>query len=93
MIKKVLAAAAMLSLTLPASAEALTWKEFWEPFTDDEVHVHHYHRDYYRRPLPRYCWRWRTFYYEPDEYGHRGYYKEKLVRVRCRRRYHVHPAF
>lgn len=88
-MKKVLAAIAALTLATPA--QALTWEEFWEPFTDD----HHHHHVHYRghRHRPKRCWGYRTFYYEPDYYGHPGYYKEKLVRVRCRRRYRVHPAF
>jgi len=37
----------ILSTSVAAPASALTWAEFWEPFTE-EVHVHHYPR--YRRP-------------------------------------------
>ncbi len=40
-----------LLLLCAAPANALTWKEFWEPFQGDG-HYHyydsHYHRDYYR---------------------------------------------
>jgi hypothetical protein len=46
-----------LLLLTAAPANALTWGEFWEPFTHD--HHHHYHghvhRDYYRRPRRRMC--------------------------------------
>ena len=35
-MKKVLAAVAALTLATPA--QALTWEEFWEPFTDDHHH-------------------------------------------------------
>lgn len=87
-MKKVFAAAAVAALALSTPAQALTWEEFWEPFNDDHHHHVHYRRD---RPAKR-CWGWKTFYYEPH-HDHPGYYKEKLVRVRCRRRYRVHPAF
>ena len=90
-MKKVLAAIAALTLATPA--QALTWEEFWEPFNDDHHHHHVHYRGHRHGHRPKRCWGYRTFYYEPDYYGHPGYYKEKLVRVRCRRRYHVHPVF
>ena len=44
--------AAVLGILSVQPANALTWKEFWEPFQDDH---HHYHYDYghhhhYHRP-------------------------------------------
>ena len=89
-MKKVLAAVAALTLATPA--QALTWEEFWEPFNDDHHHHHVHYRGHRHGHRPKRCWGWRTFYYEPY-HDHPGYYKEKLVRVRCRRRYRVHPAF
>jgi hypothetical protein len=32
-------------LTISTPAQAITWKEFWEPFGRDEHHHHHY-REY-----------------------------------------------
>lgn len=32
-------------LTISTPAQAITWKEFWEPFGHDEHHHHHY-REY-----------------------------------------------
>ena len=32
-------------LTISTPAQAITWREFWEPFGRDEHH-HHYYREY-----------------------------------------------
>lgn len=52
---KKLALATLLLLSAAAPANALTWKEFWEPF-DGHGHYesHHYHH-YYERPRRRMC--------------------------------------
>jgi len=34
--------AALFVISLPSSAQAITWGEFWEPFTHNDSH-HHYH--------------------------------------------------
>lgn len=37
---------------LSSPSQAITWNEFWEPFTSDRYH-HHHHRRYYYRPRIR----------------------------------------
>jgi len=48
---KIIALSLLAALALPTSAEALTWKEFWEPFVEEQ-HTHHYH---HRPRKPRSC--------------------------------------
>lgn len=47
---KLLALAPLLLLSA-APANALTWKEFWEPF-DGHGHHHHHHQHYYYNEAP-----------------------------------------
>ena len=50
--------ALLASLTVAPAAEALTWKEFWEPFVEYGNHYnHHTHRYYppHRYEGPRRC--------------------------------------
>jgi hypothetical protein len=69
----------LLCLTfLPISAEAITWKEFWDPFT-------HKHVRYERAYVPM-CNR--TVYreqYVPGNYWRSGYMRRwtEVVRVPC----------
>tara|TARA_A200000113_G_scaffold90055_2_gene80535 strand:+ start:4333 stop:4629 length:297 start_codon:yes stop_codon:yes gene_type:complete len=49
--------ALLASLTVAPAAEALTWKEFWEPFVEYGDH-YHYERTHYHYPHrypPRRC--------------------------------------
>ena len=39
--------ALLASLTVAPAAEALTWKEFWEPFVEYGNHYHHHTHRYY----------------------------------------------
>ena len=40
--------AALFVISLPSSAQAITWGEFWEPFRDDHHrHYHHRYRHHY----------------------------------------------
>jgi hypothetical protein len=69
----------LLFLTfLPVSAEAITWKEFWEPFTYE-------HPVYERRYIPM-CDR-RVYHeeYVPGNYWRPGYVRRwtEIVRVPC----------
>ncbi len=60
--------ALLASLSVAPAAEALTWKEFWEPFVEYGNHYHqevHYY-DHHHRPR----------YYPP----YRGCWEEKLVK-------------
>ena len=50
--------ALLASLTVAPAAEALTWKEFWEPFVEYGNHYHHHTHRYYaphRYEGPRRC--------------------------------------
>ena len=88
---KIIALSLLAALALPTSAEALTWKEFWEPFTEEE-HVHHYH---YRRRRPRTCQVmvhkkvWVSGYWASKHHYRDGYYERrtKLKWVPCRDKY------
>lgn len=54
--KKLLFGAAVLGILSVQPANALTWKEFWEPFQDDHHHHYHYdhgHHGHYHRPRRR----------------------------------------
>jgi len=69
----------LLPLTfLPLPAQAITWEEFWRPFTPERVYI-------YERPTPM-CDR--PFYYEkyvPGDRWNPGYVKRWTVwrRVPC----------
>ena len=69
---------ALLSLASPANA--LTWKEFWEPFVEES---HHDHRHYHGR---RVCYD-NVYRESRNPEGHIFYYYEQ-VRVSCYRKYH-----
>ena len=49
-MKLLVAATALLLAATPA--QAITWKEFWEPFDGDQHQHHYYHHEY---PAPRNC--------------------------------------
>ena len=62
--------ALLASLTVAPAAEALTWKEFWEPFVEYGNHyhyeVHHFddHHHHHRGPYygkPHRCWKEKLF--------------------------------
>ena len=63
-MKKLLFGLPLLLLAAPVRAEALTWKEFWEPF-QESYHYGHAHRpnpqwqdwhyDHHHRPRRRRC--------------------------------------
>ncbi|AIX22555.1 cAMP phosphodiesterase [Synechococcus phage S-MbCM6] len=79
---KFLALPMILLTASPASA--ITWGEFWDPFTDRHHHVetHHYHSP----PPRRKCFD--NVYTESwDNYGRKSYYYRR-VRVPCGRRYY-----
>jgi hypothetical protein len=44
--------AALAGIVAPVPAHALTWKEFWDPFTVDRIYIDGYHRRpyYYVEP-------------------------------------------
>jgi len=85
-MKRLLALPLMLLTATPASA--ITWEEFWEPLDRDKVEVHHYHHGHHGLRKKR-CWGMRWKYYEGDFY-HEGYWKKKMVRVRCHRPHRHH---
>ena len=60
-------------LLVPASAEAITWKEFWEPFGRDEQHHHHHH---YREHTPMCSERIVREEYVPGNYCRSGYVRK-----------------
>lgn len=91
--------ALLASLSVAPAAEALTWKEFWEPFVEYSNHYHHevYHyHDHEYHPPRRWCWEERYVkekVYIPGHWGHDGFYHHsfydtrttiKKIRVRCR---------
>lgn len=53
-MKKLFARPLFALLSLPTSASALTWAEFWEPFAD-EGHSHYNHHYEYHPPRRRMC--------------------------------------
>ena len=72
------------TLLISSPVHAITWEEFWEPFTNDTHHHHYYERHY--RYEPRYCER--PHYYEKYVPGDRwspGYVKRWTIwkRVPC----------
>jgi hypothetical protein len=76
--------AALFVISLPSSAQAITWGEFWDPFTGDNHH-HHYRHEYHYSPR-RYCDR--KIYHEEYVPGNRwrpGYVRtwSEWVRVPC----------
>ena len=79
---KVLTALALVFLATPA--QAITWKEFWEPFESDHHHHHHYERP--RRQVT--CTK-RIYHeeYVPGSEWSPGYVRNwtEVVRVPCRR--------
>ena len=52
---KKLALASLLLLSAAAPANALTWKEFWEPFEGHGHHHSHHHYYYDHPPRRRMC--------------------------------------
>ena len=69
-------------VSLPSSVQAITWKEFWEPFRDDPPR-YYYQREYIPR---RYCDQ--KIYHEEYVPGNRwrpGYVRtwSEWVRVPC----------
>lgn len=75
--RKLLATCAVLVGVSATPAQAITWKEFWEPFKDGHHH-HHVHREvhHYHHPAPRRrrCrYKVRRERYIPGDYYHEGY--------------------
>ena len=77
-LKKKLLAASVLLVGFASPAQAVTWREFWEPF--QHSHHHHHHRPKRKCFDNVYTESW-------DDYGHKHYYYRK-VRVPCWRKYH-----
>ena len=81
---KLLALPLLMFLATPA--QAITWGEFWEPFTDDhhvEREVHHYHHS---APPRRRCrYKVKRERYIPGDYYHEGYttYETEIVWRAC----------
>jgi len=75
----------ILFLTLlPIPAQAITWKEFWEPFANAETHYHHRH--YHHKHYYAVCTE-RVYYeeYVPGNYWRSGYVRRwyETVTVSC----------
>ena len=79
-------------------ASALTWAEFWEPFTEDHHHHVHVERNTYYHHVPkrRHCFDYvQHEEYIPGDYSRSGRYRPGWVRrwtervpVRCRHHHH-----
>lgn len=82
-LKAKLLAASVVLVGFASPAQALTWKEFWDPFTED----HHHHHHHYSRPRPeRVCYRqeYREEYIPGNSHtpGYVRVYRDK-VRIPC----------
>ena len=70
---------------LPVQAKALTWREFWEPFTNNGPVYYYSPPVYYERPAPTCDRKIEHVEYVPGDYWHSGYTRRwfEWVRVPC----------
>ena len=74
---KLLLTAVLLALS-PVPANAITWNEFWRPFTHNEHHKHHHNQSYCTTTV-------RREQYVPGNRWRSGYIRVWYERVPCYR--------
>ena len=87
-LKAKLLASTVALVGFASPAQAVTWKEFWEPFkSDHHHHVEHHHHHY--RPRRAMC-EHREYREVRDSRGRFVDYYYETVREPCWRKYHDH---
>lgn len=81
-MKKLLLLACFSTVFLSQPSHAITWKEFWEPFTEERSHRHHHHRHVHCTK------RVRREEYVPGNRWRSGYVRTWYENVPCRRHYY-----